>query len=99
MEFKEATRESGGSKEKSECIQRFLCDGGVGNLVFPVEVDVLLEMISNNSAKESADLAIMLKPSVTLCRSCIVGRCCCDHRRSCCSCNSSMECGDILPAD
>ena len=48
MEFKETTRESGGSEKKSKRIQRFLCDRRVGNLVFPVEVDVLLEVVSNN---------------------------------------------------
>ena len=58
MEFKETTGESGGSKKKVESVKCFLCNRGVGNLIFPVEIDVLLEVISNNGAKESADLVI-----------------------------------------
>ena len=58
MEFKEMTRKSGGSEKKIESVECSLCDRGVGDLVFPVEVDVLLEVISNNGSKESADLAI-----------------------------------------
>ena len=60
MEFKEMTGKSSGSKEKIEDIICPLCNGRVGYLVFPVEIDVLLKVVTGNGAKESADLAIQL---------------------------------------
>ena len=58
MEFKKVAGKSDWTKEKIESVICSLCNGWVSDLVFPVEVEVLLEVISNNGAEKSADFVI-----------------------------------------